>query len=714
MSTPDPSAPEDEGPDDRAADSGAPASDAPPDGGAPGAGPEDGEPDGGAGGGAARPAPEGRIDQTVFQTFLGSVHTHGGTVGISGDGARTQSRRASGKVSPADIDSAVHRYAPPAPHAHALSELRGNHVVALYGAAGLGKRTSAINLLHTVAGGPLVTLSPADPLGWLAERDYTEGAGYLACGLVSSGEQTELADFTLGEIARRVQEAGAYLVLTVVTPLTDTRSGAIPHIGWSQPAHRDVLLAHGVDPARVTAATQEITSAHDLGDVVRFAVQLAGGTSLEEARGGLDLTGRVVAWFEDGRRTDDEILEVTALLFMVGMPERRFEAHLARLRERTAPVAEEPEAPAVRAGVLAARRPRRDGDSLIKIEYLVTEMDVDIPGPPRRCLVFREYGHRRHVAAELCAQFDDRFWAPVFAWLLETVQASGPETRLQIAAGLALLCGHDSFDAVREVFLQPWSAGEYGPRSWDTAIYVLWCMCVEDTTAPLALRTAIRWSRSGIALRRLAAAEAFCGELGVRYPAEALSQLWHLMENGPPYEGREAVARLYATLVSGAARDARVVLDDLEMRLRQHPRPGSPQLLRTLNVALAVLSIRDGTTGHPAAARHLLMPGTLLGPFAKIWSTAIVNRPARAAAFEALYDVLHAMSVLSPSPEERLRPLAEALAASLPDHEHGPFRSEFERYVNRRRDPQSSGRLLLSILLSIFTPNSRPHPVESR
>ncbi|MFI6797854.1 hypothetical protein [Streptosporangium canum] len=652
----------------------------------------------------------------MFQTFLGSVHTHGGTVGISGGGARTQSRRASGKVSPADIDSAVHRYAPPAPHARALSELRDNHVIALYGAAGLGKRTSAINLLHTVAGGPLVTLSPADPLDWLAERDYTEGAGYLACGLVSSGEQTELADFTMGEIARRVQEAGAYLVLTVVTPLTDTRSGTIPHIGWSHPAHRDVLLAHGVDPAQVTAATQEIASAHDLGDVVRFAVQLAGGTSLEEARGGLDLTGRVMAWFEDDGRTGDEILEVTALLFMVGMPERRFEAHLARLKERTTPAEEPgtPEAPVVRDGVLAARRPRRDGDSLIKIEYLVTEMDVDVPGPPRRCLVFREYGHRRHVAAELCAQFDDRFWVPVFAWLLETVQTSGPETRLQIAAGLALLCGHDSFDAVREVFLQPWSAGEYGPRSWDTAIYVLWCMCVEDTTAPLALRTAIRWSRSGIALRRQAAAEAFCGELGVRYPAEALSQLWHLMGNGPPYGGREAVARLYATLVSGAARDARVVLDDLEMRLRQHPRPGSPQLLRTLNVALAVLSIRDETTGHPAAARHLLMPGTLLGPFAKVWSTAIVNRPARAAAFEALYDVLHAMSVLSPSPEEHLRPLAEALAASLPEHEHGLFRSEFERYVNRRRDPWSTGRLLLTILLSIFAPNSRPHPVESR
>ncbi|MFC4057371.1 hypothetical protein ACFOWE_03650 [Planomonospora corallina] len=650
----------------------------------------------------------------MFQAFLGSVYAQNGTIGISG-GGQARSRRASGKVPPAVIDAAVNRYAPPPSHARALTALRENRVIALYGAPGLGKRTSAVNLLRSVTDGPLVTLSPADPLDWLAQREYTGNAGYLACGPVNSGEHAELTDFTLGEITRRVQEAGAYLVFTVAAPLTDPRSTTMPHIAWSAPPHEDVLRAHGVAPEdRVATAARELTSVHDLGDIVRFAERLAQGVPLEEAREGLDLSGRVTAWFEDDARTDDEILEVTALLFMAGMPERRFEAHLARLREHISSTAGEPGESAPAGGVLSARRPRRDEASLVKVTHLMTEMDIDVPGPPRRCLVFREPGYRHHVAAELCGQFDDRFWQPVFAWLLETARTSGLETRLQVAAGLALLCGHDSFDAVREVFLQPWSAGEHGPRAWETSIYVLWHMCFDEATAPRALRTAIRWSRSGVALRRKAAAGAFQGELGLRYPAEALGQLWRLTESAPPYGGREAVAALYASLVSVTDRDARIVLDDLEMRLRRDPRPGSPRLLRTLHVALAVLSVRDETTGHPAAARHLMTPGAPLELLAKIWSAAIVNRPVRAAAFASLYDVLHAVSVLSPSPEEPLRSLAESLAGDLPRHEHEPFTRGFEQYAGHRRDPQGTGRLLLTILLSIFDPTSRPRTVESR
>lgn len=634
----------------------------------------------------------------------------GATAGIGNAApSRRQVRRLdTGKVSPAELKAALSHFAPPEPYVDARDALKSDSMIVLYG-EGTGRRTAAINLLNDVASGPLVTLSPPDSLEQLTGRkEYRQGYGYLLSNFSAADGTSEGTEFALSKLAERLQAAEAYLVITSLAPLLDPRSPALPQFRWERPPDVAVLTSHGVETSLAARAAELITPAHGLADVVQLAGRLCSGMELGAALAGLDLAEaeRVTAWCDAEDRTDAEILEVAALLFLEGMPERRFEHHLGLLTEQF-PSAEPPEGEQQEKpprGLLAGRRPRRDDSSLITVERLASNMDMDVPGPPRRCVMFRSPGYRRHVVGALSEQFGDEFWAPVFAWIHQTMQAADPETRMQVASGLALLATHDYFDAVREVFLQPWSEGVFGVRAWVSAPHVLWWMCLDDDAAEMALRTAIRWSRSGIPQRRHAASLAFAGEVGIRYPAAASRHLWHLIEaEADPEHAQAALAQLYATLVELAPGGATGIVSDLARRLAYRPRPGSRELALLLGTTLAVLSAPEQDGHRPACSRHLVAMPAGVTDFAQLCAAALINRPVRAAAFAMLYDVLSAVGELDAEPEPLLHAISHALARKLPLHEHEPFKREFERYATRRKSGGEIERLLVAILLKIFS-----------
>jgi hypothetical protein len=653
-----------------------------------------------------------RYYQQVFNHFLGpTVFSGDSRVGINNARYKSSSRRGTGKVSSTELQAAKHNYTPPAQHGDARDALRANHLIVLYG-RGTGRRTGAINLLAGAPAGPLETLSSVDSLDQLTTRKYRKGHGYLLSNQLADEGQSETTDFTMTKLAERLETVGAYMVITSPGPLSNPRSPALSQFFWQRPSDADVLIAHGVDAELAAQAVERITPAHSLGDVVQLAKQLHSGMDLDAALAGLDLAEAewVTSWFDDNERTDAEILEAVALLFLEGMPEQRFEQHLRVLIDSFPEIAPETDEQPERRprGLLAGRRARRDTGSLITVQRLQSNMGMEVPGPPRRCLVFRSPGYRKYVAATLSERFDDAFWGPVFAWIHRTMQIADPETRMQVAKGLALLAAHDYFDAVREEFLQPWSEGAFGQRAWVSAPHVLWWMCLDDEAAAMALRTAIRWSRSGVPKRRQAASRAFAGEVGIKYPTDATTHLWLLIEGEAdpqraqttPQPAQTALANLYSILVELTPGDATGIVSDLIRRYEHHPKAGSEELSLLLRTTLIVLSAPEQNGYGPALRRHLLARPAVATDFAHLCAIAMINRPVRVATFALLYNVL---STIGATHEPLLHSIFRALAKKLPLHERRLFKKDFERYVARRKAGNETGRLVVAILLKIFS-----------
>ena len=100
-----------------------------------------------------------------------------------------------------------------------------------------------------------------------------------------------------------------------------------------------------------------------------------------------------------------------------------------------------------------------------------------------------------------------------------------------MAIGLALL-GLVAPDEVIESYLDPWTAEDASLNEQTMAVYVVWQMSILDQLASLALYIAIVWAGQGSRTQRRVATYAFSGELGARYPIEAVRRLSQLADQG--------------------------------------------------------------------------------------------------------------------------------------------------------------------------------------
>ncbi|MET9338442.1 hypothetical protein [Nonomuraea sp. NPDC003804] len=648
----------------------------------------------------AAETPNERIyaNQTANTTFNGSVYLTNGAIGFGGPSSSVPAQRAAGRMPQQMIDAATRAYAPPPAHDHAVEALRKDRVIVLYGPQGSGKRAGAINVATSVDPGiPLVMPLPDQELGQLAERSYEKNIVYLVFGWSGDEAATDAGDASLALLTENVLKAGAYMIITSGDPISSPQSPAVPHFAWRPPAVEDVLRVNGATGAEQYHAQLR---QHSLADVVQFARDVSSGRRPEDSLNDLDpkLWSDVQKWF-GGDPSHREVLEVAALLFLEGLPEGRFEAKFAALVDRVLPPSPEEGAEAVPKGFTQSRK--RSDDSLITTVKRVAEGENAIAGQFRRCVVFRKEGYRARVAAELCDRYPADFWKPLFAWLHEVVVQPDDLAMSELATGLALVA-RDDFDSVREQFLQPWSAGERGRRGWNAAVEVLWSMCLDESLAPLARQTAIRWARSREPLRQRAAALAFSSLVGVLYTGDALHYLWQLTEEETAGESASlAIVGLYQTLSWTDTGAHRFLLDDLGERLRRFSRPGTPRLARALRVAVMVLEA-PGEDGMPLAVRHLRRGDRDVKLFARLWAAAMVNRPSRSTVFDTLYNVLDALDRLTPPPVELVESLYRDLADALPVREHAPFNRDFRRHATRRRSGTSPQRLFMILLPKIF------------
>lgn len=617
-----------------------------------------------------------------------SVTVHGslnmgkdGVVGIAGPAAP----RLEGRVPLRMVAEACERYAKPAGYATALETLGKESMIVLHGPSGHGKRTGALKLLHDLGEDrPMFMLLP--DLQDLAGRDdYLEGAGYLVLGWPGEDAEPGGSDVALGALIEKIKAAeGAHLVVTSERPM----SSMVPQFCWERPSVESILAAHGVLEAGLAPSDLH---EYSLDDLVRYARNLASGMDPGKSRDNLDLALRrtVEDWFESGPEPRD-LLEATALVFLDGLPEGVFEPLRDRLAVAVVPAPQPDVEEPIRPEALQPNR-KRSKDSLVATPRRVAETGDAIPGQTRRCVEFRCQGYRTHVAAELCERYPRRFWEYLFDWLNEIIDGPDPEVRIRIAHGLALLARYD-FDSVRTHVLQPWAAGRRGWRAWTATRDVLSFMCVNDTAAPLAWRTAIRWSRSRDELRRCAAAFAFSGIVGALCPRDALRQLWALSERPETADSAAtAITLLYVTL-DNAAGDGMIVLRNLVAQLRKLRRGNADAFKRIVAVAIDLLQVRSGE--RHVAARYLTERPEDVELFAELLALLLVYRPKRTAAFSVTFDLLEGLE------EPALHDLIAALEPALPPAEHKPFATQFALYATRRA--KGAPPPFIALITSIF------------
>ncbi|GLX95214.1 hypothetical protein [Herbidospora sp. NBRC 101105] len=632
------------------------------------------------------------------QIVINHIHDKIGQASFGISGSRPESRRTSGPVPAYEMTEARTCFVRHDVYDSAGERLEIDYFLALVGGPGTGKRTAALNLLDGVLGGrDIVELSPAYTLEKLAAREYRRGHGYLLCGWPKDDVDEGVADFHVREIRRRVRDARAYLVITA-------RETSLPtgdQVLWSPAPARDILLAHQVTQEVADIAANRITPDHAMADVVALARELSRGTSLNEALDGLESAGRrdVVAWFGQPR-TRGEIFEMAAMAFAARVPEREFETLHARLESI--------------AGFGEEKVESISGDDLMPTRHRLKEDALFSLSQGRR-LEFRVEGHRIHVMRELQQTQGMRLWDPVTEWLHECAALRAPLTQLEIARGVAILALVTDYPYVESTFLTPWAAGEGIMRSQAAAAMAISWLCLDETTRPQALRTVNWWANSSVVRLRFTAMLAYSGELGIRFPLEAVRLLWsQIRESGGRARYAEsALARLFTSLTE-ATGNALPMLDWLVRQITNDKRVGRviDPLLRAIN---GLLAARADGYGVPAATAHLRSRPDSSGPLAGLWARVLVNRPHRKRALAALYDTVCAFDEKDEEDRERVRALFAALVAALPAHERPPLARDLRAYAVSHDTEESRLEILLSLLRVFLHPAAiSPDPIGRR
>jgi hypothetical protein len=595
-----------------------------------------------------------RRDAQVINAFYGTVQASGASFGIA-PGMST--RRATGLLDAEQIAAALRHYLAPDLFGEAAGILGDRHLVVLAGKDGTGKRAGALALLRDVTAkeARIISLSPALSLAELAsDTKFRAGNGYLLQDWVEDTGAATVQRFEVERLLRKLAKAGengAYLVITTAVPARRRHFEGLL-VEWRAPdsvALFDACLAKVGTPlpeqSEIDTVRARIRELRSPNEVVTLAERLCEAKSAQAALGTLEASenAEVTAWFDEKPKRS-ATLEVAALAFVHGVPERSFESLLSQLTAIT---------DEIRWGESQQARPNSDDEELPQRRagwshdhaLIIGSYDDPAQVSPldgERRLVYRCEGHRDQVIAELVARYGYELWEPLRRWA-RGLATSTAEVRVQVAFGVALLARR-SLHEVEESFLDPWSHGLALERL--TAAHVLSWMCTNNATAPTALRIALRWVENAGPRPAMTAAVALGGELGVRYPTDCLNWLWFLSLRA---ERISEVARRSLTLLFRMAVDRgdhattalRLLLKLVSDEIGE--RAGSSRSRTALTTVLNILDAERLDTPEPLAASLLVARPESAELLGRLWAWALRSGPHRAGAINALRRTLHAL-----------------------------------------------------------------------
>jgi hypothetical protein len=636
--------------------------------------------------------------QQVNYHFHNKVKIEEAAMGITSSPVK---RRRTGPVPDSDVDLAILHYVKPAPFAAAADALRRYGLVILEGPPSIGKRAGAFALLDTCAAvRPFISLSPALSIDEIGRHKFRPGHGYIVRDRTGDTDTSVPLAYELEQLYGILRHRGAYLVLTTSTSMVGISDEII--IRWEPPASSQLLRRSLVDyglklpgGALGEAIAQRFKHCRIPSEITDFAARFderrddadAGARLLEQSD-----AEAVAKWFDDSPGEEDVVL-VAALSFLDGMPEPQFEAELSNLQKAIWDNRQEgTDEDVPRTPQLVQRRHLRAQNL-----SLIAVAGSDEGASAERRITFASPAYRTHVIAELSRRYDRALWASVQEWIQQMMHSADTSKALSISLGLALLARAEPTEVARSC-VEPWADGRQTER--EAACYVLWFACLHDAQAPWALELAIRWARSPSPAIRTTAVACLSGELGLRYPGEALRWLWHMARrDGPMSAASRAFGDLFAASVRAGDDDVSV-LTFLAARTRELPTRKAPSdVALLLGVFDLVLDAR-GTAGEPAVSALIIRRTTACAPAGALWARALVSRTHRGHAIGALRDTVFALGEMQ-NGRARTGELGAAILANLPMHEVPLLeRDLYHQLEKRTRGDSQRARAIVSALLT--------------
>ena len=621
----------------------------------------------------------------VNQYFLGALDAPEMHFGIGAADSAHARRRAVGRLDAGEADAVLASYVEPDCFEEAVTALQRDGAVVLVGPSGTGKRAGAVALVATVAeGSDYVVLSPGRSLEELANGrvEFTKGVGYVLLDRMHEGT-TATADFDWRRVRDTVREHRAHLVVTTVHEPQGRAPEAVRHVPWRAPDPAAVLRVRltraRCAPETVERAVALLPEGCRTAEVVAAAERIGAGAEADVVwkEYGSNAAAPVREWFA-AERTPQEWAEVTTLAFVTGAGFRDFETCQQRLERHVARAFAEPTEEE------AAEAARRAADRRLALarNALVTVEERENGALTRTALVFAHQQYRAWVLRELWTMRSTVYWDGVRDWLTELLGDGRADLELQlsIAQGLALLTP-SAFEEVVQNYLHPWASGAAGPAGQSTATLVLHCMCLDESLAAVALGVARDWARSYDPVVRSTATAAFSGQLGVRFPTDAVHTLLRLTGRGAG--AAFALAGLVAVLAE-CRQDTGAVFRPLAYRLRaQRDLPAGRSKEGVLDAALTVLRARDARTGRPVCADVLVHSPAQTEKVGELWAGVLGNLPRRRRALDGLYATVAALPSACENPDPAAVRLGTAVGTALRPHEGPALRAGLEAAVRR-------------------------------
>jgi hypothetical protein len=497
-------------------------------------------------------------------------------------------------------------------------------------------------------------LPPTRSLTELAtDKSYRPGRVYLLHDWVPdvAGSTTSAASYDLDQLESRLQDQDAYLAITFESAGSISVLFDDACIQWSAPEPAALLdhcvqLIGELQPTReeytqLRARAAELRAPKLIIKMVEAAADDI-GRALADAQ---DSEGHAVtAWFS-AEPVRWKVWAATALTFMSGVGERKFERMLAGLI-RIAHADSNPEAD--------EKQPEINDDEQFRqirwelahdagLESFIIKRDPKAPVGTEYRPAIRTTECRQHFMLELNRRYGDDLWTPVRDWLFAIADRPFGETQIAAGYGLALLA-RCALGEVEDAYLTPWSAGALRHRLM--AVSVLWSMAEDDEVAAAAMGIAVGWVRNRGPERAITAALAFSGPLGQQHPLEAMRWLWVLVLRGERIGkvARTAMSHLFAVEAEDEETRSRV---PRFLLLKLRPMLGgdvSPRERRAaLAVVNAVLAATQTTTQLPVLASVLRDRPADVEPVGELWAAVLNSVQHRADAIRSLYATLTAV-----------------------------------------------------------------------
>jgi hypothetical protein len=650
--------------------------------------------------GAAMDLAEARLVQIAVTNHNAPVHAGSYNAGFA---TPVVGRRRTGPLSPREVDEALDGYTKPGCFQTALGLLERKRLLVLTGPEGAGKRAGALALLRELGSTEIVGISPVVSLGDLALYNYREGKGYLVQDrLAETGQSAQLA-FDLGAVVRALGR-DAFMVVTA-TPESVSGAWLDFAVQWDypDPAHLLDQCLEGNEVAvdeqgrdRLLALAREHPLPAQVVEMVRQVREHGGDVEVALESTVAAVRARLATWFDSQPApTQRQVLFLATLCFANGLPERLFDGVLGLLEERFTEAAARagpaPPAPRPEPGAPAAAGLGEDhdppirqtrGNVLVGCPIEVVREARPVPGValPERRVLFKVSMSRGLVMEVLWDRYGRELWDPLTDWVRELARFGVAEVRQQIAFGVVQLGGLAGQGTLMS-FLEPWARGYRRERL--TAAYALWWSCLNDTFAPLALKTALSWSKQSSPAYRLTAVTALSGQLGILYPGEALQALWRVLHRGDDVSvaACRAFPELFCALtVTGG--NGGVVLRFLRSYGEEltGPRYELHALRRLLATVRWVLAAKVASTGELIAVTTLQTGANQddqLATTGWLWAELLCFRPLRGDAIDLLEQTLRALSQ-GPDGDRLIRQLGDAIAAPLPPRELALLRRDLE------------------------------------